>query len=47
LTLGGVAGIAAGTEEGLEVDLFGLCAGFDLFPPALRLPGLGRIGWQQ
>ena len=45
ITLGGFAGIAVGLEEGLEIDLFGLSAGLDLMPPALRLPGLGRLGW--
>ena len=45
LTLGGFAGIAASLEEGIEIDLFGLSAGLDFKPPALRLPGLGRLGW--
>jgi hypothetical protein len=43
-TLGGIFGLSAGLEDGLEFDLIGLCAGLDLKPPAIRLPGLGRIG---
>ena len=46
-TLAGFAGIGVGLEEGVELDLFGLSAGLDLKPPALRLPGLGRLGWNQ
>jgi hypothetical protein len=30
--------------EGIEINILGLSAGFDLLRPALRLPGLGRIG---
>jgi hypothetical protein len=44
-TFGGLAGIAVGLEEGIELDLFGLSAGLDFKRPALRLPGLGRLGW--
>ena len=44
VSLGGVIGIAAGTVEGIEIDLLGLCAGLDFNRPALRLPGLGRLG---
>jgi hypothetical protein len=44
-TAGGFAGIAVGLEEGIELDLFGLSAGLDFKSPALRLPGLGRLGW--
>jgi hypothetical protein len=41
----GLAGIAIGAEEGLEIDIIGLSAGFDLNRPALRLPGIGRLGF--
>ncbi len=44
VSLGGILGIAAGLEEGLEVDLLGVGAGVDFNPPALRLPGFGRLG---
>ena len=45
LSLGGYAGLLAGIEEGLEVNLLGLSVGVDLVPPALKLPGIGRVGF--
>lgn len=45
LSLGGYAGVLAGLEEGVEVNLLGLTAGVDLWPPAIKLPGIGRIGF--
>lgn len=44
LSLGGLLGIIVAPEEGLEVNLLGLSVGLDLAPPALKLPGLGRLG---
>ncbi|HEY0205379.1 MAG TPA: DUF3750 domain-containing protein [Acetobacteraceae bacterium] len=44
LTLGGYAGVTLGWVEGLEVNLLGAVAGLDLRRPALKLPGIGRIG---
>jgi hypothetical protein len=44
VSLGGVLGIAVGQVEGIEVNLLGLNAGVDIRRPALRLPGLGRLG---
>ena len=44
VSLGGLAGVLVGLDEGLEVSLLGLTWGFDLDPPALKLPGLGRLG---
>ena len=41
----GYAGVLAGIEEGIEINLLGLTAGIDLLPPAIKLPGLGRIGF--
>lgn len=41
----GYAGILAGFEEGLELNLMGLTAGIDLLPPAIKLPGVGRLGF--
>jgi hypothetical protein len=40
----GVAGIAAGWEEGLEVNLLGLTFGIDPLSLSIKLPLLGRIG---
>jgi len=44
-SLRGYAGILAGFEEGIEINLAGLTAGIDLLPPAIKLPGLGRVGF--
>jgi len=43
-SLYGVLGVIAAPEEGLEINLLGLSLGVDFARPALRLPGLGRIG---
>lgn len=45
LSLFGLTGILAGWEEGLEVNVLGLTFGLDLNRPALKLPGVGRLGW--
>lgn len=47
VSLYGVLGILAALEEGIELNLLGLSFGIDLKPPALRLPGLGRLGLPQ
>jgi hypothetical protein len=44
LSLFGLAGILLGWEEGLEVNLLGLTFGLDWNRPALKLPGVGRLG---
>jgi len=44
VSLGGIIGIAVGFVEGIEVNLLGLNAGVDFRRPALRLPGVGRLG---
>ncbi len=44
ISFGGLVGIAAGVVEGIEVNLLGLDAGVDFRHPALRLPGIGRLG---
>ncbi|MFK7860740.1 MAG: DUF3750 domain-containing protein [Granulosicoccus sp.] len=41
----GYAGLLAGLEEGIELNLLGLTAGIDLLPPAIKLPGIGRLGF--
>lgn len=45
INLGGYLGLTLGWREGLELNLLGLVAGFDVRRPALKLPGLGRIGF--
>ncbi len=44
LSLLGLAGVTVGVEEGVEVNLLGLNLGIDVLRPALRVPGLGRLG---
>jgi len=45
LSFGGYAGVLMGLEEGLEFNVMGLTAGVDFAPLALKLPGIGRIGY--
>jgi len=40
----GVLGILLAAEEGVEINVMGLSLGVDVASPALRLPGLGRVG---
>lgn len=44
LNLGGYGGLTLGWVEGVELSILGAVAGFDLRRPAVKLPGLGRIG---
>lgn len=44
LSLGGVVGIMLALEEGVELNLLGLSFGIDVLRPAIKLPGLGRLG---
>ncbi len=44
LALGGYAGLTVGWVEGIEVNILGSVVGFDLRRPAIKLPGLGRLG---
>ncbi len=46
VSLRGLAGAMLALDEGIEVNLLGLVVGLDLAPPALKLPGVGRIGWR-
>lgn len=46
LTLGGYLGLKLGWVEGLELNLLGGVIGIDLRRPAIKLPGLGRLGMQ-
>jgi hypothetical protein len=43
-TLGGYAGVTLGWREGIEVNLLGAVLGLDIRRPAIKLPGIGRIG---
>jgi Protein of unknown function (DUF3750) len=43
-TLGGYLGVMAAWVEGLEINFFGAVIGFDLRRPAVKLPGIGRVG---
>lgn len=45
-TLGGYAGLKIGWVEGIEVNLLGLVVGIDWLRPAIKLPGLGRLGYK-
>jgi hypothetical protein len=47
LSLLGVAGVAAGWEEGLELNLLGLTFGIDPNSLAIKLPLLGSLGPQR
>ncbi|SDM12473.1 Protein of unknown function [Franzmannia pantelleriensis] len=44
LALGGLFGISLARVEGLEITLLGLTFGVDVLRPALKLPGVGRLG---
>lgn len=46
-TLGGYLTLTLGWIEGIEFSLLGGVAGIDIRRPALKLPGLGRIGMSQ
>ena len=41
----GVLGMLIGKREGLELNLLGLIIGIDPFAPAIKLPGIGRLGF--
>jgi len=43
----GLAGLKVGWIEGIELNMGGFVAGLDVRRPALKLPGLGRIGWER
>jgi hypothetical protein len=44
-SLYGLFGLSLGLEEGVEVNLGGLNFGVDFWPPALKLPIVGRLGF--
>jgi hypothetical protein len=43
-TLGGYLGVTAGWVEGVELNLLGAVFGLDIRRPAIKLPGIGRLG---
>ena len=47
ISLFGVAGVLIAADEGLEVNLMGLNIGLDVATPALKLPALGRLGFDR
>jgi hypothetical protein len=44
VNLGGYLGFSIGWVEGLEINVLGAVAGIDMRRPALKLPGIGRLG---
>jgi hypothetical protein len=44
VSLFGLLGLTIAAEEGVEFNLLGLTFGVDVLQPALKLPGIGRIG---
>ena len=44
LSLLGALGVTAARGEGLEFNMLGLSAGIDFLAPAIKLPGIGRLG---
>jgi Protein of unknown function (DUF3750) len=44
INFGGYAGLTVGWVEGIEVNILGAVAGVDFRRPAIKLPGLGRLG---
>jgi hypothetical protein len=43
-SLGGLVGVMLAPREGLELNVLGAVFGIDFMCPALKLPGLGRLG---
>jgi len=43
-SLSGYLGLTFGWVEGLEINFFGAVLGLDLRRPAIKLPGIGRLG---
>jgi hypothetical protein len=44
VSLGGYLGLTVGWVEGIELNFFGAVLGVDVRRPALKLPGIGRLG---
>jgi hypothetical protein len=44
VSLGGYLGLTVGWVEGIELNFFGAVLGIDVRRPALKFPGIGRLG---
>ena len=44
-SLFGLVGVLAGVKEGIEINVLGLVFGVDPLGPAIKLPGIGRLGF--
>ncbi len=44
-TLGGYVGLTVGWVEGVELNFLGAVFGIDIRRPAIKLPGIGRLGF--
>lgn len=47
LSLKGYFGLTIGWIEGIEINVLGAVLGVDIRRPAIKLPGLGRLGFEQ
>jgi hypothetical protein len=47
ISLGGYLGLTIGWVEGIELNLLGGVLGLDIRRPAIKLPGIGRLGIPQ
>jgi len=47
VSLYGLLGVTVAMEEGLELNLLALNFGVDVLRPAIKLPGIGRIGMKK
>ncbi|MFQ5785184.1 MAG: DUF3750 domain-containing protein [Alphaproteobacteria bacterium] len=45
VSLFGLLGVLVAVDEGFELNILGLTLGIDFAHPALKLPGIGRIGF--
>ena len=43
----GLLGLTAAWREGVELNVLGLVFGLDIRRPAIKLPGIGRLGFSQ
>lgn len=47
LSIFGVLGVTLAREEGLELNVLALSFGIDVLRPAIKLPGVGRLGMRK
>ena len=47
MSIFGVLGVTVAREEGLEVNVLALSFGIDVLRPAIKLPGVGRLGMRK